>query len=379
MTKRILAISPTFYPQMGGVERVIDELYSRLPEHGTEVDLITPNLGGPEQEVMKKGFTVYRAGTKVSWYPLKFIWYQFVLLLQGLRLLRQRKYDVIHNQFVAPTGLVAVFLAWKARIPLVTSIHHFGTGMDIIAANQNPCLSNPLMRFILRRSDKIITTGVTQNKFLKFLFDGIPKNTTTIKLGSPPVQQVTNKRKEQLKKKHGVAGKKVIFSIGRLTKRKRFDEILNVAQHMKKDSSTIFLIAGKGPEFDALQKEAASLPNVNLLGFIDDKTRQELFLLADIFAYCSVFEGSGIVYTEAMSFGVPVVAYHNEAVSDIISDDSLGLLVPSQPSKMADAIRKLLKSPVKAKRIVKVGHELVKKVHNWDVYARQHEKVFNSL
>ena len=43
--KRILALTPTYFPMMGGAERTVDEIYKRLSRLGYEIDLVTPKSG----------------------------------------------------------------------------------------------------------------------------------------------------------------------------------------------------------------------------------------------------------------------------------------------------------------------------------------------
>ena len=175
---------------------------------------------------------------------------------------------------------------------------------------------------------------------------------------------------------------KIVFSIGRLTKRKCFDEIIKSAEIVsKKDKGIIFLIAGKGEEYDHLKEmiDKKGLENVKLLGFVDDKKREDLFLMSDICIYASEFEGSGIVYTEAMSFSTPVIAYENEAVKDIIEDKKYGLVTERNPKEMAKAVIYLLKNKEEREQIVRNAHNLIKKIHNWDVYAKKYIKEIRKL
>ena len=61
--KRILALTPTYFPMMGGAERTVDEMYKRISKKGYSVDLVTPNLGGNQFEKFGN-FNIYRVGSK---------------------------------------------------------------------------------------------------------------------------------------------------------------------------------------------------------------------------------------------------------------------------------------------------------------------------
>lgn len=370
---KILAIAPTYYPHMGGAERAMYELYSRLPSLGIEVDLIVPNLNGDAYEEKIKGFRIFRVGKECKNKLCKFFSYQYNEYKKAKELIKKNNYDLIHCQYVLPNALVAYLISKKIKKPLVFSIHHFGSGMDIVSPKENPIFSNLYMKFFLKKSSKIITTGLTQTNFIKWLFGYIPKNLKSIKLGSPKI----SKKNKSLKKKYGYSGKKVIFSIGRLVKRKRFEEIVKIAEKLS-NKNFIFLIAGKGEEYDKLKK-IINTKNVKLLGFIDDKTREEMFLLSDAFLYTSEFEGSGIVYTEAMSYSTPVFAYENDAIKDIIKDENYGIVTKRNPDVMAKKILEILNDNKKIDNIVNNCHKLIKETYNWENYARKYSEEFKNV
>ncbi len=378
---KILAIAPTFYPHMGGAERSFYELYSRLPRYGIDVDLVTPNLGGKRFEEIAKGFRVFRVGKKKRFRWAKLLFYQIYEYIKIKELLRKNKYDLVHCQYVFPNGFVGYKISKLIKKPLIFSVHHFGTGMDIAKAQQNPKLINPFMRFLLRKSNLIITTGLTQNNFLKWLFGKLPRKAITIKLGSPEIKKISDMAKNDLKKKYGFERKKVVFSIGRLNKRKRFEEIIKTAEILKNERDIVFLIAGKGEEYSNLQKlvNKKNLENIKLLGFVDDKKREDLFLISDVFAYASEFEGSGIVYTESMSYSTPVAAYENEAVKNIIKNDNFGFVVKRNPKELANAILRLIKDKKLSDKIVKNCYDLIKKEHNWEIYAEKYAREFKKI
>jgi len=345
---RVLSFVPTYYPQMGGGERIFFEVYTRMRKYGIDTDMITPNLGGKKFEEPAKGFRVFRVGKKKKNVAAKFFLYQFHMYRKALELISENEYDIVHNEFVLPTGLISTRIARKINKPIFFNVHHFGTGRDIMSADENPGIANPLMRYILKNANLIITTGQTQNKFLKWLFGHYPKNAITIPPGGPEVKKISSSKRESLRKKHGFAKNKVIFSVGRLTYRKRFDELIRTARIVcERVPNAIFLIGGKGEEMKKLQKiinKHALGDKVRLLGFIDEKELEELYLIADVFSYTSEFEGSGLVYTEAMSYSTPVAAYENDAVRDIIKDESYGIITKREPHALADAIIFLLKN-----------------------------------
>ncbi|WP_207957089.1 glycosyltransferase family 4 protein [Rubrobacter tropicus] len=90
-------------------------------------------------------------------------------------------------------------------------------------------------------------------------------------------------------------------------------------------------------------REAASYdPSILVHGPVDDDTLAGLYASAYIFALPSRYEGYGIVYAEALSFGLPVVACTVGPVPEVVGDGT-GLLVPAgDPEALSDALDRLL-------------------------------------
>jgi glycosyltransferase involved in cell wall biosynthesis len=83
-------------------------------------------------------------------------------------------------------------------------------------------------------------------------------------------------------------------------------------------------------------------PSILVHGPVDDTTLAGLYAAADVFALPSRYEGYGIVFAEALSFGLPVVACSVGPVPEVVGDEA-ALLVPSgDPGALSDALTRLL-------------------------------------
>jgi len=106
-------------------------------------------------------------------------------------------------------------------------------------------------------------------------------------------------------------------------------------------------IAGRGPDSKYLHQLANKLnisESVEFLGFINKKAKFYNSLSLFIFPTIWEMEGFGIVAVEALSYGIPVVAYNTGPVPEII-DHTCGITVPSENiHQLAQAIINLLKN-----------------------------------
>ena len=71
---------------------------------------------------------------------------------------------------------------------------------------------------------------------------------------------------------------------------------------------------------------------IHFLGRVSDDLLKECYQKAEVFVFPSLLEGYGIVLIEAMSKGLPIVAFNNSAIPYSISDGKNGLLARNKDS-----------------------------------------------
>lgn len=149
--------------------------------------------------------------------------------------------------------------------------------------------------------------------------------------------------------------KKEIISVGRLEYQKGYDNlILGFKDINKKYPDWKLNIYGDGSLRNQLQTKINNLglnKVITLCGHtndIDSKLNK-----ASIYVMSSIFEGFGMVLVEAMSHGVPCVAYDcPNGPADIIANGINGYLVEDQNIQaLNQALEELIKNPAERKRL----------------------------
>lgn len=127
------------------------------------------------------------------------------------------------------------------------------------------------------------------------------------------------------------------FVVSRLVSYKRFDLAVQACKELGKK----LIVAGEGPEKEALEQLAKNSDNIRFLGRISDN---------EVIKYMSeckalLFPGEedfGITPVEAMACGRPVVAFGKGGAMDTVIDGKTGVLFKEQTVKnVKDAILKL--------------------------------------
>lgn len=140
-----------------------------------------------------------------------------------------------------------------------------------------------------------------------------------------------------------------VLAVARMYPRKRLDDLLHAARVLRPRIPGLRVrIVGEGPELVRLRRLAQDLSLADTVTFLGEISRRALaveYVGADCFCLPTVQEGFGIVFTEAMAAGLPVVACRAAAVPEVVDDGWTGLLVsPRSPEELAMAMEKLLTS-----------------------------------
>jgi glycosyltransferase involved in cell wall biosynthesis len=117
---------------------------------------------------------------------------------------------------------------------------------------------------------------------------------------------------------------------------------------------------------------------VNFLGFRKDSP--DLIAAADLLILPSLAEAFGLVLTEALYLGTPVVATRVGGIPEIVDDGIDGALVPPGDSKaLASAIIELLANPERRQRLAGPGREKVLERFRFEDMVRSYETIYTNI
>ena len=138
-----------------------------------------------------------------------------------------------------------------------------------------------------------------------------------------------------LPKKKSSCNKKNLITVSRLDYGKRNDEIIEMFSKIDDKYDKLYII-GDGEEYERLEKLIADLKledRVKLLGYMSHKDMEKYLFDSSIFLMASVTEGLPMVLLEAMSYGIPCIAYKTASgTSDIIDNEYNGYIIENRDS-----------------------------------------------
>ncbi|NNF42933.1 MAG: glycosyltransferase [Phycisphaerales bacterium] len=132
---------------------------------------------------------------------------------------------------------------------------------------------------------------------------------------------------------------------------KRVDRVIEAARQ----GGFALRIAGSGSQAETLEKAVANVPNVQMLGGVDDPTLRDLYRRAAGLVFPQL-EDFGIVPVEAMACGCPVAAFvppiddprGRGGAAETVTDDSGVFFDEQTPGAIAQAVTRLVATPPRA-------------------------------
>lgn len=138
----------------------------------------------------------------------------------------------------------------------------------------------------------------------------------------------------------GGDGQVMIFSMCRLVPGKGVDLLVEAMRHLP--ANFVLRVGGDGeekPRLAAQIRERGLGERISLLGWLDPVEKAEQLRQADVFCLPSRQDSFGMVFVEAMAYGLPVVALRHGAIPDVVPHGDAGFLVESaDPKAIAESI-----------------------------------------
>ncbi|MFH0819827.1 MAG: glycosyltransferase family 4 protein [bacterium] len=376
--KKVLLLTLDFPPQTGGVANYLANISQNLS--ADKISILTVRQSGSAKFDQKQGYKIYRENL-ISQLPIWPKW--LAAIYHAFQVIKKEKPDLILVGQILPLGTVALVIKKLTGLNYFVSCH----GMDILLAQKNK-RKKWLTTLIIKNSQQIIANSQFTKKEIMKLGAGENKitviypcpHTNIIGVGACPNitnnQQLNNK---QLNEKFNLSNKKVLLTVGRLVERKGQDQVIRaLPEVIKSFPKLVYFIVGSGPyqgELEKLAKELNLEDKIIFAGRVNDEELTNYYQTADIFIMASRqiagdVEGFGIVYLEAASFGLPVIAGRSGGVGEAVLDGQTGILVnPENIKEIAQAIIKLLADENLAKKMGQTGKERVEKEFQWSKQA----------
>ena len=374
----VLFVTNDFGPRAGGIETFIIGLIERRPVGQTIVyTSAQPNSEQYDAEWLAQyGVRVIRDRSKIL-LPTPRVAFHLKKII--------RKEGITTAAFgaAAPLGLLSAGMKRAGVVRTVALTH----GHEVWWAKVFPF--NLLLRRIGSTVDVLTYLGeFTRSAISKGLTAKAQASMVKIAPGID-VEHFIPTDVTVLRNSLGLSDKKVIVSVGRLVHRKGQDHLIEaMPEILKSIPQAHLLLVGEGPYREHLQtlvKKHNLEASVTFIGRIQYKDLPTYICVGDIFAMPSrsrlmglEVEGLGIVYLEASSCGLPVLAGDSGGAPDALVQNETGLVVNgTDDQQIATAAIKLLTDIELSKKMGLAGRQWIIDNWRWEIWSKDFEKLLN--
>ncbi|MFZ5982219.1 MAG: glycosyltransferase family 4 protein [Patescibacteria group bacterium] len=329
-----------------------------------------------DQEIKKlslrNNFTVVNLGKRGI---NKFIWNFWTLP----RFIRQDPTDIYLTQYIVP-----FFIPREIRV--ITIIHDvsFRVYPKLIRLIDRLLLGILIPRS-LRRADKIIgVSRFTKEEIQKYFSVPERKLDWIHNAVSDEIlnYQASPEKEESVRKKYSLPEKFILY-LGTMQPRKNLPLLIRSFSQLSKlfPEVKLVLAGGKSYHFDKnIETEIGNLGIENQViftGFIKEEDKPEIFRLAKIFCFPSLYEGFGIPILEAFALGIPVVASRIAPHLEIAGNAAL-LFEPRKGKSLFENMKRIIENEELAEELRTKGKKRLSDF-SWEKTAKKMLEIFSSL
>jgi len=344
----ILVVSQYISSHMGGAERYIHEVTSRLEKRGMKVHFLSAE-GGDDLKISSP-FRLLSSGFHPLWPK------------QVDDILNKIQPDVIFAHFTVP-GItdVAIRRANKHNVPVCLAYHSDVTGPQWYRKVLGNCYYRFIGKSTLRLATRILVCSRKYQQASPWLLL-LDKPFDYVSYGVDPIMAFG--RRETITPYLFFAGKPDVKSKG-------FDVLYKAWLELRKSCPGLELkVAGDSAGSDRY-------PHARFLGRVDSRQK-----LADLYASAGVTvlpstsraESFGMVLAESLVAGTPVVGSDIGGIAAIVDEGFNGHLArPGDAESLAQAISKVLRSEEGLRDNIRMSRDKYLEIYNWDRIADQVE------
>jgi glycosyltransferase involved in cell wall biosynthesis len=368
MTRRLGILHVTAPSRVGGLEKVVSALATGHVRAGHTVHVAA--VAGSDEDA--DYFLAPLAARGVHVNPI---------IVSSRSYLRERRMiadlcrttrpDVVHTHGYR-SDVIASSAARRLGIPTITTAHGFTYG------GWRNRLYESLQVRAFRSFDAVV--AVSQSLIDLLTRAGVSRDHLHLIVNAWSSDRRLEERDVARAKLGLSTGPHYVAWVGRLSREKGADVLLDAIPHLSTDATICFL--GDGPERSMLEARAATLgvsSRIRWCGIVEDAG--SMLRAFDAFALSSRTEGTPIALFEAMSAELPIVATRVGGVPSVLGEagEAAVLVEPEDPRALARAIDAVFLDPFAASKRSATASRMLADRFAVEPWLSAYENLYRSL
>ncbi len=267
----------------------------------------------------------------------------------------------------------------RPPVPVVVTVHDL---IPFVMPASYPWMRHERVLAVrqLKRADALIAVSQATAADLRRLAGVDPSRISVVAEGVPPVRRIAHDRLAAVRSALRLP-ERFLLAVGTFDPRKRVELLADVVRRVRADHDVALVIAGFQGNFAAAVDDAVARAGVaahtTILGHVDAERLAALYQLGDCLVFTSSYEGFGLPPLEAMAAGMPVAAFDNSSLAEVMGDAGL-LIRDGDAVAMAAAISELLADPEQRTRLAAAGRDRAG-AFTWEGAARATMAVYSTV
>ena len=240
-------------------------------------------------------------------------------------------YDVLISDELVHPSLVRMNERLRRTVsyPLVSIVHHLRSSED------HPPWKNDFYRRVEKRYLQSIDAFVFNSHTTRESVEALLQKKTRNVVATPGGDRLeAGISRAEIQERASAKGPLRLLFVGNLIPRKRLHVLLEVLGELRERLWQLDIVGSLDMDHRYVRRIRAQIESlaldsrISLHGTLDGEHLAERYRGAQMLVVPSSYEGFGIVYLEAMAFGLPVIAGAAGASDEIVQHESTGFLVP---------------------------------------------------
>lgn len=183
----------------------------------------------------------------------------------------------------------------------------------------------------------------------------------------------------------GGHGPRQLLTVGSLTRRKGHLTLIEALSQIKDLDWHLNLVGSAvwdtehAAEIGRAVADHGLAERITLAGEQDDAGLADFYASSDLFVLASHHEGYGMVLTEALARGLPIVSTTAGAIPETVPAAAGRLVPPNEPEALAEALRALLTDDERFQRLVDGAADARKTLPSWEDASRQFGAILDEV
>ena len=256
--------------------------------------------------------------------------------------------------------------------PLIALIHH-PLAFEFGLSEEQATLLKQSETEALRHANKVIANSPATARDLNRHYGVTMDRIDVVLPGTDCVSRTEPKRQSSADASNEVR----LLSVGSIIPRKGFPDLIEALAPLADLPWTLSIAGDTTRNYSAFNQLISDIARfgfegrVQVLGAVSDAELISLYTQADVFVLASLFEGYGMVYAEAMAYGLPIIATRGGAIPDTVPSEAGLLVSPGDIPALTLALKTVIEDAPYRARLSSGALRAAAQQPTWDQAAAQ--------